>query len=144
METLAGAARRVVTRWLLDTSALAQRSHASVGERLRACIVEGASVCDMVVAESLIRARSQADFAARSRFFDVIEVLAVDAQVWSTVSEFADRLASAGKLVATGDAVIAACAVVNGLTVVHYDGDYESLGSVCAVDHDWVVAPGSL
>jgi hypothetical protein len=128
-----------VSRWLLDTSALAQRSDREVHRRLTACIEEGAAVCDMVVAESLIRARSPDDLAARRRFFAVMDVLAVDSPVWNAVGVFADRLAAAGATVATGDAVIAACAALNEMTVIHFDTDYEVLGEVCEVAHEWVI-----
>ena len=133
-----------MTRWMLDTSALAQRRHPEVDERLRTAIREGAAVCDMIVAESLIRASSPADRAARHQFFEAVEVLAVDDQVWGEVFAIAGVLAESGRLVATGDAVIAACAVVNGLSVLHYDLDYETLADEVDLRQEWVVPPGTL
>jgi predicted nucleic acid-binding protein len=129
---------------MLDTSALAQRGRVKVNERLRACLADGAAVCDMVVAESLIRARSVEDLAARHQFFETIEVLPVDAEVWGRVFDLANLLAVAAKAVATGDAVIAACAEANDLIVVHYDEDYETLGEVAGTSHEWVVPRGAL
>jgi hypothetical protein len=133
-----------MSRWLIDTSALAQRGHPAVHKRLAGCIEDGATVCDMVVAESFIRARSVDDLAARKRFFDVMDVLLVDRAVWAGVTDIAERLAAVGKTVATGDAIIAACAIVNDVTVLHYDADYEAVGAVVDLAHEWVVPAGTL
>lgn len=133
-----------MTRWMLDTSALAQRRHPEVDERLRASIREGAAVCDMIVAESLIRASSPADLAARHQFFEAVDVLAVDEHVWSEVFAMAGVLAESGRSVATGDAVIAACATVNGLTLLHYDSDYSTLAETVDLSEEWVAPQGSL
>jgi len=133
-----------MSRWLIDTSALARRGHPDVHQRLADCIGDGAAVCDMVVAESLMRARSLDDLAARKRFFDVMDVLSVDRAIWVEVAAIAERLAEAGKTVATGDAIIGACAIVNAVTVLHYDADYEVLGTAADVAHEWVIPAGSL
>ena len=144
MEALAGRPCDAMNRWMIDTSALAQRAHPEVDERLRRCITDGAAVCDMVVAESLVRARSEADLVARHRLFETIDVLSIDNEVWDEVFDLAALLAADGKVVATGDAVIGACARLYGLTVLHYDSDYATLGDVADLDHEWVVEPGSL
>lgn len=133
-----------VNRWLLDTSALSQRPHGPVHERLEQCIEEGAAVCDMVVAESLMGARSTADLVARNRFFQTMSVLAVDQSVWSALETIAGNVAEAGRKVATGDAIVAACALVNDLTVLHYDSDFEKLGELTGLRHEWVVPSGSI
>jgi predicted nucleic acid-binding protein len=98
----------------------------------------------MVVAESLIRSRSKADFRARRRFFETFEVLPVDQGVWEVVTDLAVELSMGGVIVSSGDVIIGACARLHDLTVVHYDSDYEVLGRMCGVQHDWVVAAGSL
>lgn len=101
-------------------------------------------MCDMVVAESLVRARSEADLVARQRLFETIDVLSIDNEVWDEVFDLAALLAADGKVVATGDAVIGACARLHALTVLHYDSDYATLGDVADLDHEWVVEPGSV
>jgi hypothetical protein len=129
---------------MIDTSALAQRAHPAVIERLKACLSEGAAVCDMVVAESLIRARSMVDLAARQQFFETIDVLSVDGVVWEEVFDLTGLLADGGRTVATGDAVIGACARIHDLTVIHYDADYDTLGAAADIDTEWVVPSGTL
>ena len=114
---------------MIDTSALGQRSHPDVRDRLAASIEEGATVCDMVVAESLIRSRSPEDLAARKRFFDAFDVLPINEAVWDKVTDFAEALAEAGEVVAPSHALIAA---------------YETLGRAAGVDHEWVAPNGSL
>lgn len=133
-----------MSRWMIDTSALAQRAHPAVAERLKTCLSEGAAVCDMVVAESLIRARSMVDLAARQQFFATIDVLSVDGVVWEEVFDLAGLLADGGRTVATSDAVIGACARVHDLTVLHYDADFDTLGAAGDIDAEWVVPSGTL
>jgi hypothetical protein len=42
------------------------------------------------------------------------------------------------------DLVIAAAAESAGLTVLHYDGDFERIAEVTGQDQDWVVPRGSV
>ena len=42
------------------------------------------------------------------------------------------------------DLIVAACAEENGLTVLHYDGDYERIRSVTGQPTRWVVPCGSV
>lgn len=133
-----------MSRWMFDTSALAQRPHPEVADRLSACLAEGAAVCDMVVAESLIRATSTGDLVARQRFFETIDVLAVDGTVWDDVFDLAVLLAENGAVVATGDAVVGACARIHDLTVVHYDADFDTLAAAAEIKTEWVVPSGSI
>ena len=136
--------RDLVTRWMIDTSALGQRSNPDVHTRLASCISEGAAVCDMVVAESLIRARSSEGFEARKSFFAAFDVLPVDERVWSDVNSIAELLANSDDVVAPSHVIIAACASVHGLVVLHYDSDYETLGRRADISHEWVAPKGSL
>ncbi len=128
---------------MLDTSVLGQRGHPTVRERLIE-LADDSWVCDMVVAESLTRSRSEHDLRARRAFFHSVGVLPVNGEVWETVNEWADHIAASRLTVATGDVVIAACASLAGLTVLHYDADYQALAACCDVDHEWVVPAGSL
>ena len=39
--------------------------------------------------------------------------------------------------------IIAATAAEHGLTVLHYDSDYERLAEVAGINHEWVAVRGS-
>ena len=41
------------------------------------------------------------------------------------------------------DVIVAATAAEHGLTVLHYDSDYERLAEVTGIDHEWVVERGT-
>ena len=41
------------------------------------------------------------------------------------------------------DALVAAVAEARGLTVLHYDGDFESVADVTGQPHQWIVARGT-
>jgi predicted nucleic acid-binding protein len=41
------------------------------------------------------------------------------------------------------DVVIACIAAEHGLTVLHYDSDYERLAEVAGIQHEWVVERGT-
>ena len=98
----------------------------------------------MVVAESLIRARSAEGFEARKKFFASFDIVPVDGPVWSEVTAIAETLATSDEIVAPSHVIIGACASVYGLTVLHYDSDYETLGRAADISHEWVAPKGSL
>lgn len=68
-------------------------------------------------------------------------------EIGVTALELQASLARAGKLRAAGpiDPVIAATAVTHGLTILHYDSDFEILAMADArLAHQWVVPRGSV
>ena len=42
------------------------------------------------------------------------------------------------------DLVIAALAINNGLTLVHYDADFAFISTVSALEHEWIVSRASI
>lgn len=42
------------------------------------------------------------------------------------------------------DLLIAACAETSGLTVLHYDADFDRIASITGQPVQWVVEPGSV
>jgi predicted nucleic acid-binding protein len=73
-----------------------------------------------------------------------MEVLPVDHRVWDEVCDLAALLALTAVVVATGNVIIAACARIHGLTILHYDSDHATIGAAADVAHEWVAEPGSL
>ena len=41
------------------------------------------------------------------------------------------------------DALVAAVAEARGLTILHYDADFELLADITGQAHEWVVTPGT-
>jgi len=55
------------------------------------------------------------------------------------------RLADIGHhRVSIADLIISACAIENDLTVLHYDRDFDVIGSVSELQSEWIVHAGSV
>jgi predicted nucleic acid-binding protein len=138
-----------VTRgWLLDKSALS-RSHqpavlAALAPRLRATRLFTCAIIDL---EVLYSARNAAEYSSvaheRRRTYEWVEM---DAETWARAARIQSDLAVRAHLRAAGiaDLLIAATAEQHGLTVLHYDRDFETLGRLCGVREEAVVPLGSL
>lgn len=129
---------------LVDTSALilAQRD-AAVGRWLRDAVTANAvAICDQVALEYLRGARSQQDydrFDAVLRAFPTIPIEPVD---WDRAREVFRELAGVSHgfqaSVPIADALIAATAERHGLTVTHFDHDYDRIASITGQPTRWV------
>ncbi len=135
--------------YLADKSALARWDEASVAGVLDPALAAGLLwSCPQVDLEVLFSAQSPAEYFSvrndraatysRAPLVDEIGVIALELQA---------SLARAGHLRAVGpmDLLIAATAVDHGLTVLHYDSDFEILATAdTRVAHQWVVPRGSV
>ncbi len=133
-------------RYLVDTSVLARADIESVGDRLADLAVQGKLwTCRLIDLEIL--------YASRRR--DVLDIIEermalpeapITGAVMNRAVQVAGLLASAGarRGAKPADLVIAAAAEARGLTVLHYDQDYERIASVTRQATAWVAPPGSL
>jgi predicted nucleic acid-binding protein len=133
-------------RYLVDTSVLARAHQEAVGERLERLALAGRLwTCRLVDLEVA--------YAARARDVpQLIEERAAlpEAPISPLVMDRA--LAVAGLLTAHGahrgakpvDLVIAAAAEHAGLTVLHYDSDYEQIHEVTGQPTEWIAPAGTL
>jgi predicted nucleic acid-binding protein len=134
---------------LVDNSALGRiRTKPSVAARLEPLIVEGCvATCSVTDLEQLFSARSgtehrewRADIALRYSRVPIDQATldrAVDVQAL-----LADRGQHRGA--SLPDLVVAAAAERAGLTVLHYDSDFELIGTVTGQPVEWVVLRGSV
>jgi predicted nucleic acid-binding protein len=129
--------------YLLDTSAwvLAQKNRA-VAERFVAETRVGALGLSMMTAlEVLYTARNADDY--RSIVANLRRLVWYDLGDQRAAIEVQHRLAQRGQhRTSLPDVVIAATAAEHGLTVLHYDSDYERLAEVTGIAHEWVVPRG--
>jgi predicted nucleic acid-binding protein len=97
--------------------------------------------------EALFSARGPSEYVAigelRSRVF---EYLPVNDREWSRAFEVQAVLASQSRLreVGMADLLIAAVAERNGLTLLHYDSDFDTIAEVTGQDTRWVVPRGQI
>lgn len=130
--------------YLLDTSAWAQaRFSRNVAERLADHIRSGElGLCTVTALEVLYSARNSADY---ERDLDRLRSMP-----WRDLSdplsavELQLRLARRGwHRTPVPDVIVAATAAEHGLTVLHYDSDYERLADAAGIEHEWLPARGT-
>lgn len=132
--------------WLADKSALVRLRHQPVADRLGPLLINGLVATSPIIdLEVLYSARSPADYEAILAERRSLPSYPVDRTVTDRAIEVQHRLARLGRhRVALPDLLIAAVAEVNGLTVIHYDRDYDRIAEVTLQPCEWVVPPGSI
>lgn len=133
-------------RTLLDTSVLARAQQPLVTEQMRNLAFHGRlRTCRMV----------DLDYAYIARAKDITTVIngrrrVQDVPIRPDTMEHAldimEALAEAGfhRGAKPADCVIAACALESGLTLLHYDSNFDRIAAVTGLDAEWVAPPGSL
>ncbi|TDO60981.1 hypothetical protein EV651_107255 [Kribbella sp. VKM Ac-2571] len=134
--------------YLVDTSVVVLRGrHASVKHRFDTLLVEGRlALCQMTLLECLNNAPDPATY---ERMWSDLQ-----GQRWEDVTtDVMDRALGVHRALAARsqhrgfklpDLIIAATAELAGLTVLHYDEDYDRIAKVTGQPVEWVVPKGSL
>jgi predicted nucleic acid-binding protein len=137
----------VKARYLIDKSALARMPLEPVRERL-APILEGglAATCAIIDLEILYSARNHEEHdKLRRRRALAYESVSVTEDVLQRAIAVQGALARRGQhRVPIPDLIIAATAEAAGLTVLHYDADYDLIAEVTRQRVEWVVPRGSV
>jgi predicted nucleic acid-binding protein len=136
----------VETAYLVDTSVLGRAHQKAVGDRLvdlaRRRLMWTCRMIDLEVAYGT-RARDVAAVVhERAAFPDA----PIEPAVMERATQVAGLLAHAGlhRGAKPVDLVIAAAAEACGLTVLHYDGDFDRIASVTHQPTEWVAPAGTL
>jgi hypothetical protein len=136
-----------VTRFLVDKSALARMPLEPVRRRLAPIIEAGeAATCSIVDLEFLYSLRSFDEHRrTRQRRALAYSKVPLDERVFERAMDVQGELAKSGRhRVPIPDLLIAAAAEIARLTVLHYDGDYDTISEITGQPVEWVVAKGSL
>jgi predicted nucleic acid-binding protein len=135
-------------RYLADKSALVRLTHPSVTAWLEPRIFDGeVARCSIIDLELLFSARNHKDFVSirddRFTGFQLVQTEQID---FDRSVEIMETLAKTGKhrAVSIPDLIIAAVAERFGLTVVHYDQDFDHIAAVTKQPVRWVAPRGSL
>jgi predicted nucleic acid-binding protein len=137
----------VSSRFLVDKSALARMSAETVRRRLAPIIEAGAAAtCAIIDLEVLYSARNAGEHAKirhrRRLAYDRIPLLDND---FERAVDVQAELAKLGRhRLPIPDLIIAAVAERVGLTVLHYDADFETIARVTGQRVEWVVPRGSV
>jgi hypothetical protein len=133
-------------RYLIDTSALARRSHASARAVLDELSSRGLlAICGAVELRVLGSARSEQDATRIRDLMRGFDRLPTPEECWGRALEVQRLLIDGGKgrAVSLPELVIAATAERHGATVLHCDGTYDMIAAVTGQPTRWVAPPGT-
>lgn len=136
-----------VASFLADTSALVRFNQFSVGAALTPLLERGLlATCAVIDAEMLWSSRNitELEYARRRRLrgYEQLPVLPDD---WGVALDVQEILWRDGlvRCVGTQDLLIAAVAMREQVTVLHYDADFERIAAITGQPTEWVVPRGT-
>lgn len=133
---------------LADTSVWARSGKPGLDWFADALVDGLIAVCDQVAMELLWSARDLPDFQATEAALQACPWFVIEPTDWDEARRVFRELAGRGPLhhrqVKIPDLLIAAVAARNGLTLVHYDRDYDTIAGVTGQPTRWAVPRGSL
>jgi predicted nucleic acid-binding protein len=134
--------------YLADKSALARlETSPEVGVVLDPLLITGeVAICGMCDLEMLYSARSPQRYATIAMYLRTLPRVQISESIVDRALEAQARLAERSQHlgIPSPDLLIAACAESAGLTVLHYDADYERIAEVTGQPVRWVVPRGSV
>lgn len=131
---------------LLDSSVLTRLRHAAVREVVEPAAERGefarAGISDLEIGYSARSAPEWDSLAEALQAFELVETTADHLQRARQVQRMLAAKHQRGRKVP--DLLIAAAAESRGLTVLHYDADFDLIASVTGQMCEWVVPAGSV
>jgi predicted nucleic acid-binding protein len=135
-------------QWLIDKSALARLAQRAVNDVAWERIVAGAvGVSILTELEMGFSARSAADYReTRDKLVYRLLPIALPFRAERRAQEVQASLVDRGqhRAVSIPDLLIAATAEIEGLTVLHYDADFDLIAEATGQPMEWVVPQGSI
>jgi predicted nucleic acid-binding protein len=136
-----------VATHLIDKSAWVRLGDPGVAPRWPAALVAGAlAVTGIVMIEILVGSRSALEFSGDRSDLNAIPRVAINERVIKRALEVQGLMVPAGthRAPRPADLIVAACAELNGLTVLHYDKDFDLIAEVTAQAVEWLAPAGVL
>ena len=136
-----------MAKYLIDKSAFARIRNPVVGDRLEPLIVQGRiAITGIAMIEILYSAQNTQDFEKDRGFLAYMPRVAVTERIIDRALEIQYLMVRKGTHRAVGvpDLVLAACAETHGLTLLHYDSDFDLIAAATQQSTEWVVPPGSI
>jgi predicted nucleic acid-binding protein len=138
----------VIARFLVDTSAAARMRLPVVADRLEPLITGGLVATSAALdAEALHSARTPAEYEqVRADRREAYEYLPTEDRHWQGAFDAQRVLARTGRHRAVGivDLLTAVLAAEHGMTVLHYDSDFDIAAEVLEFEHRWVLPRGTV
>jgi predicted nucleic acid-binding protein len=132
--------------YLIDKSALARWTKPSVKEVLKPLHERYLlAVCQPTEYEMIHSARDSSEATRIITWLHAFDYLRTDDDTFTRALEIQRHALSAGfhRALSLPDLLIAATAELHRRTVLHYDGDFDMIGSLTGQPTEWVVPPGS-
>ena len=133
--------------YLIDKSALARIQNPTVERRL-APVIESceAATCSIVDLEILFSTRNRQDHTrVRARRALAYRKVELTEAIFNRAVDVQGLLAGRGRhRLPIPDLIIAAAAETAGMTILHYDADFDTIAAVTRQGVEWVVPRGSL
>lgn len=133
--------------YLVDKSALARVGHSSVQSVLGPLTERGLLAISIATELELgFSAQSSADYQTSRRAVSLLVPIALSPRAEQRAREVQHTLVARGQHRSAGvaDLLIAATAEIEGLTVLHYDADFDLIAEVTGQPTEWVVPRGSI
>lgn len=133
--------------YLADTSVFARLSKPAVVAAIAPAIAQGqVAVCVPVMFELGYSARSPSDYQAIMHRLEAFECVPVTDGDHRRALEVQRLLAERGqhRALSLVDGLIAAVAESRGLTVLHYDADFETVAAQTGQSQQWIVPAGTV
>jgi predicted nucleic acid-binding protein len=133
-------------RRLVDTSVLLRSHQPEVFERLQALEAENKLWTCRMVDLQYVYSRRGRDVAATVRERHALPTAAITPETMDRSLEIMGLLASKGRHrhAKDTDCIIAAAAEMHGLSLLHYDRDFDYIAEVTNLSTEWIAPPGSL
>ena len=137
---------------LADTSAWSwsrRRAYPELRYAFDRALVDGElATCDMVRLELLHSARSPAELAEIREELASLPDCPIDKDQWARALRVYEELSARGgasqRSVKHPDLLIAAAAEATGVTVLHYDEDYDRIAAITGQPTRWLAPKGTL
>jgi predicted nucleic acid-binding protein/Arc/MetJ family transcription regulator len=136
-----------VATHLIDKSAWVRLGDHLVDPRWPQALLNGSlAVTGVAMIEILVGARSPAEFGVDRRDLESMPRVALNEHVVERALDVQGLMVRAGthRAPSPSDLVLAACAELNGLIVLHYDKDFDLIAAVTHQPTQWLAPPGLL
>jgi predicted nucleic acid-binding protein len=135
-----------MARYLADKSALTRVHHDDVLARISALYMSGeVATCGIVDLELLYSARTAHDHREIQLDRALLPRVACGDAAADRAVEVQELLAETGRhRIPVNDLLVAAAAEHAGLTMLHYDSDFDTIASVTGQATEWIVSRGSV
>ncbi|HSK91291.1 MAG TPA: PIN domain nuclease [Euzebyales bacterium] len=133
--------------WLVDKSALRPHEPAFADALIPRIAAGRVAVCLVTELEVGYSARSTKDFErTRDDVIGPLIPVGMPYRAEDRAREIQAELVARGqhRAVAIPDVLVAAIADVEGLTVLHYDGDFDIVAEVTGQPMEWILRPGTI